>query len=83
MTRTGVAVDAVEDRNPGVHRVVVGRVKSVEPHPGADKFACAGWMWAGRASPNRVRCSNVAEGQLVPVALEKERNCRGASASNG
>ncbi|MEW9031677.1 MAG: phenylalanine--tRNA ligase subunit beta [Planifilum fimeticola] len=71
LTRTGVAVDAVEDRNPGVHRVVVGRVKSVEPHPGADKLRVCR-VDVGQEDLLQIVCgaSNVAEGQLVPVALE-------------
>jgi phenylalanyl-tRNA synthetase beta chain len=71
LTRTGVAVDAVEDRNPGVSRVVVGRVKSVEPHPGADKLRVCR-VDVGQGDLLQIVCgaSNVAEGQLVPVALE-------------
>ncbi len=71
MTRTGVAVDAVEDRNPGVHRVVVGRVKSVEPHPGAERLRVCR-VDVGQEELLQIVCGapNVAEGQLVPVALE-------------
>jgi phenylalanyl-tRNA synthetase beta chain len=71
LTRTGVAVDAVEDRNPGVHRVVVGRVKSVEPHPGAERLRVCR-VDVGQEELLQIVCGapNVAEGQLVPVALE-------------
>lgn len=71
LTRTGVAVDAVEDRNPGVSGVVVGRVISVEPHPGADKLRVCR-VDVGQSDLLQIVCGapNVAEGQLVPVALE-------------
>lgn len=71
LTRTGVAVDAVEDRDPGVFRVVVGRVKSMEPHPGADKLRVCK-VDVGQGDLLQIVCGapNVAEGQLVPVALE-------------
>ncbi|PRX42310.1 phenylalanyl-tRNA synthetase beta subunit [Planifilum fimeticola] len=71
LTRTGVAVDAVEDRNPGVQRVVVGRVKSVEPHPGAERLRVCR-VDVGQEDLLQIVCGapNVAEGQLVPVALE-------------
>ena len=39
LTRSGIEVDIVEDRNKGVTNVVVGYVKSREKHPDADKLS--------------------------------------------
>ncbi len=70
LTRSGIEVDIVEDRNKGVANVVVGYVKSREKHPDADKLnVCI--VDAGQAEDLQIVCGakNVAAGQKVPVAL--------------
>lgn len=70
LTRSGIEVDIVESRNKGVDKVVVGLVKTCEPHPDADKLrVCT--VDVGGAETLQIVCGapNVAAGQKVPVAL--------------
>lgn len=70
ITRSGIEIDSVENRNQGVTGVVVGFVKSKEKHPDADKLnICV--VDAGEAEELQIVCGakNVAAGQKVPVAL--------------
>ena len=66
--RLGFPVDAIE-RRPQLSGVVVGRLVRVEKHPGADRLqVCTADV--GRAEPLTIAtaASNVATGQVVPVA---------------
>lgn len=70
ITRSGIEIDSVENRNKGVTKVVVGYVKSKEKHPDADKLnVCI--VDAGEAEDLQIVCGakNVDAGQKVPVAL--------------
>ncbi|WP_127583528.1 phenylalanine--tRNA ligase subunit beta [Paenibacillus koleovorans] len=70
LTRSGIEVDVVENRNKGVEGVVVGYVKSREKHPDADKLSvCV--VDAGQDEDLQIVCGapNVAAGQKVPVAV--------------
>ena len=70
ITRAGIEIDEVENRNKGVSKVVVGYVKSKEKHPDADKLnVCI--VDAGQEEDLQIVCGakNVAAGQKVPVAL--------------
>lgn len=70
ITRSGIEIDAVEDRNKGVTKVVAGYVKSKEKHPDADKLnVCI--VDAGQEEDLQIVCGakNVDAGQMVPVAL--------------
>ncbi|WP_409344742.1 phenylalanine--tRNA ligase subunit beta [Paenibacillus sp. MBLB4367] len=70
LTRSGIEVDVVENRNKGVENVVVGFVKSKEKHPDADKLnVCI--VDAGQGEDLQIVCGakNVAAGQKVPVAI--------------
>ncbi|UUZ92951.1 hypothetical protein LJK87_48250 [Paenibacillus sp. P25] len=70
LTRGGIEVDIVENRNKGVEKVVVGFVKSREKHPDADKLSVC-IVDAGLGEDLQIVCGakNVAAGQKVPVAL--------------
>lgn len=70
LTRSGIEVDVVEDRNKGVTSVVAGYVKSREKHPDADKLSVC-IVDAGQGEDLQIVCGakNVAQGQKVPVAL--------------
>ncbi|UJF34459.1 phenylalanine--tRNA ligase subunit beta [Paenibacillus hexagrammi] len=70
LTRSGIEVDIVEDRNKGVTNVVVGYVKAREKHPDADKLSVC-TLDAGLGEDLQIVCGakNVAAGQKVPVAL--------------
>lgn len=70
LTRSGIEVDTVEQRNKGVANVVVGYVKTREKHPDADKLSVC-TLDAGQGEELQIVCGapNVAAGQKVPVAL--------------
>ncbi|MCD1259320.1 phenylalanine--tRNA ligase subunit beta [Paenibacillus athensensis] len=70
LTRSGIEVDIVEDRNKGVTDVVVGYVKSREKHPDADKLSvCV--VDVGQGEDLQIVCGakNIDAGQKVPVAV--------------
>jgi phenylalanyl-tRNA synthetase beta chain len=70
MNRTGIEVEVIYTRDPGVSGVVVGEVLSVERHPEADKLKIC-MVNVGKGQVLQIVCgaSNVAPGQRVPVAL--------------
>lgn len=70
ITRSGIEIDSIENRNKGVTKVVVGYVKNKEKHPDADKLnICT--VDAGEGENLQIVCGakNVDAGQKVPVAL--------------
>ncbi|WP_438347282.1 phenylalanine--tRNA ligase subunit beta [Paenibacillus sp. FA6] len=70
ITRAGIEIDVVENRNKGVNKIVVGYVVSKEKHPDADKLnVCI--VDAGQEEQLQIVCGakNVEAGQKVPVAL--------------
>jgi len=70
LTRSGIEVDIVENRNKGISDVVVGYVKMKEKHPDADKLnVCI--VDVGQEEDLQIVCGapNVAAGQKVPVAV--------------
>lgn len=70
ITRAGIEIDGVENRNKGISGVVVGYVKSKEKHPDADKLnVCV--VDVGQAEDLQIVCGakNVDAGQKVPVAM--------------
>ena len=70
MTRGGIEIDSVEQRNLGVSGVVVGYVLEKQKHPDADKLSVCK-VDAGTGETLQIVCGapNVAAGQKVPVAL--------------
>ncbi|MFD2671288.1 phenylalanine--tRNA ligase subunit beta [Marinicrinis sediminis] len=70
MTRSGIEVDIVENRNQGVSKVVVGYVKSKESHPDADKLNVT-QVDVGGEEDLQIVCGakNVDAGQKVAVAV--------------
>jgi phenylalanyl-tRNA synthetase beta chain len=70
LTRSGIEVDFVEDRNKGVEGVYVGYVKSREKHPDADKLSICK-VDVGQGEDLQIVCGakNVDAGQKVPVAI--------------
>src|SRR5580704_5299668 len=64
----GFPVDAVETR-PTITGVVVGRITKIEKHPNADRLVvCTVDIGANRALTIATAATNVAEGQVIPVA---------------
>lgn len=70
LTRSGIEVDIVEERNQGVSGVVVGYVAERGKHPDADKLSVCK-VDVGADEPLQIVCgaANVAAGQKVPVAV--------------
>jgi phenylalanyl-tRNA synthetase beta chain len=70
LTRSGIEVDIVENRNKGVENVVVGHVKSKDKHPDADKLSVC-IVDIGENENLQIVCGakNVDQGQKVPVAV--------------
>ncbi|AGN70531.1 phenylalanine--tRNA ligase subunit beta [Paenibacillus caseinilyticus] len=70
LTRSGIEVDIVENRNKGVTEVYAGYVKSREKHPDADKLSVC-IVDVGKGEDLQIVCGakNVAAGQKVPVAV--------------
>lgn len=70
LTRSGIEVDVIEERNKGVEGVVIGRLLEVIPHPDADRLkVCKVDVGDGKIRTIVTGAPNVADGQLVPVAL--------------
>ena len=64
----GFPVDAVETR-PTITGVVVGRIDKIEKHPNADRLVvCTVDVGAERKLTIATAATNVAEGQVIPVA---------------
>ena len=64
----GFPVDAVETR-PTITGVIVGRIAKIEKHPNADRLVvCTVDIGANRALTIATAATNVAEGQVIPVA---------------
>jgi phenylalanyl-tRNA synthetase beta chain len=64
----GFPVDAVETR-PTITGVVVGRIAQIEKHPNADRLVvCTVDIGANRTLTIATAATNVAEGQVIPVA---------------
>jgi len=74
LTRSGVAVEAVERRNRGLTGAVIGHVLACAPHPQADRLRVCR-VDVGRGAPLQIVCGapNVAAGQKVAVALPGAR----------
>ncbi|WP_042163887.1 phenylalanine--tRNA ligase subunit beta [Paenibacillus gorillae] len=69
MTRGGIEIDSVENRDKGVTGVVVGYVTSREKHPDADKLnVCKVDVGTGEELQIVCGAKNVEAGQRVPVA---------------
>jgi phenylalanyl-tRNA synthetase beta chain len=64
----GFPVDAVDTR-PTITGVVVGRIDAIEKHPNADRLqVCTIDIGANRKLTIATAATNVAEGQVIPVA---------------
>ncbi|MGA8941175.1 MAG: phenylalanine--tRNA ligase subunit beta, partial [Thermoactinomyces sp.] len=70
LNRTGIEVEVIYTRDPGVSGVIVGEVLFVEPHPKADRLkVCSVNVGKGQLLQIICGAKNVAKGQRVPVAL--------------
>ncbi|MDR3206957.1 MAG: phenylalanine--tRNA ligase subunit beta [Oscillospiraceae bacterium] len=71
MTLSGSKAEGLEEHGADIVRVVVGHVRSVEPHPNADRLRICR-VDAGAGAPVRIvtGAANVAAEDWVPVALD-------------
>ena len=70
LTMAGVAVENVTALGQGVDGVVVGRIESISPHPGADKLVITKVDTGSEKLQIVTAATNVAAGDVIPVALE-------------
>jgi len=69
LTMAGLEVDTVEPAAPAFSGVLVGRVRTIEAHPNAEKLRlCRVNTGSGKTLPIICGAANVAEGMKVPVA---------------
>ncbi len=68
LTMAGLEVDAVEPKRPDFSDVVVARVLSVKPHPGADKLSVCEVRAGGAVYPVVCGAPNVRAGMLSAFA---------------
>ncbi|NLL17533.1 MAG: phenylalanine--tRNA ligase subunit beta [Clostridia bacterium] len=71
LTMAGLEVASVEYLAEGIDKVVVGKILKVEPHPNADKLVVCSVDVGTPGEPLQIvtGATNVAAGQLVPVAV--------------
>jgi phenylalanyl-tRNA synthetase beta chain len=74
LTMRGIQVGAIRQPSAGLESVVVGRIEKIEPHPNADRLQVTRVNITGEGStvePLQIVCGakNIAEGDIVPVAL--------------
>lgn len=70
LTATGSHVEAIDDVDKGVEKVVVGKILSIEPHPDADKLVITKIdVGEGENLQIVTGADNISEGDIVPVAV--------------
>ncbi len=70
LTLSGSEVEKIIDNSKGLSKIAIGQIKSIEPHPNADKLQIA-FVDVGRKKELKIVCGakNIKPGQKVPVAL--------------
>ncbi len=73
LTMRGIQVGAIRQPSAGLESVVVGRIEKIEPHPNADRLQVTKVIISAEEGAERLQivcgAKNIAEGDLVPVAL--------------
>lgn len=69
LTMVGLEVEGLEAHGEGLEGIVVGRILSVGPHPGADRLSLCRVDVGGREQQIVCGAPNAAEGVFAPVAL--------------
>lgn len=69
LTMLGIEVESIRELGTGLDGVVIGKVKSIRPHPNADKLVLCK-VDIGDTDELQIVCGapNVSEGMLAPVA---------------
>ena len=70
LTATGSHVEAIEDVDKGVEKVVIGKILTIDKHPDADKLVITKIDVGEHENLQIVTgADNISEGDLVPVAM--------------
>lgn len=84
LTMAGIPVENVIDPGEGLEKVITGRIEKLEKHPDADKLQIC-TINVGQVEPIIIvtGATNVAEGQIVPVAMIGAKLPTGVKISKG
>lgn len=69
LTMSGSHVDSIESIDKGIEKVVVGKIKSIEKHPDADKLVITKIDIGNEEIQIVTGANNIKEGDFIPVAL--------------
>lgn len=71
LTMLGLEIEAIEHLGASLSHVVVGQIKTIEPHPDADKLVVC-TTDVGQEQPLQIVCgaTNMRVGDKVPTAVE-------------
>lgn len=69
LTMAGIPVESIERPGQGLKNIVTGLIRSVDPHPNADRLSVCVLDVGGRTVRIVTGATNVRPGQVVPVAL--------------
>ncbi len=74
LTMAGLEVDAIEEVGADGDEIVIGRIRSIEEHPDADRLVMCE-VEVGEGEVRQIACgaTNMSEGDRVPVALPGSR----------
>ncbi len=70
LTMAGLEVEAIEPHHFGLERMVAGRILSIRQHPTVDHLQVCAVQGLDRTYDVVCGATNVAEGQIVPLALD-------------
>ncbi|MGD8509174.1 MAG: hypothetical protein PVH81_09755, partial [Syntrophobacterales bacterium] len=70
LTMAGLEVEAIEPFHFGLERVVVGSIQSMKQHPAVEHLQVCKVLGSGDSLDVVCGAPNVAEGQMVPLALD-------------
>ncbi len=69
LTMAGIPVEGIDRPCLGLKNIVTGLIRSVDPHPNADRLSICVLDLGGRIVKIVTAATNVRAGQIVPVAL--------------
>ena len=70
LTMAGIPVEGIERPCEGLRNIVTGLIKSVDPHPNAERLSVCLLDLGGKTVKIVTAATNVRAGQIVPVALD-------------
>lgn len=70
LTMAGIPVEGIHKSGEKITKIVTGLIRSVDPHPQADRLSVCVLDIGGRTVKIVTAATNVQAGQIVPVALD-------------